>query len=299
MSVNLLVKIFGFVVVAVIVVLAVFLLPAHIQVRSVAPDLPSEVSLRTLLGVPNAPVSVKYITTSTQRLQPNSLSHNSVLIEWASGDLVMLDAGMDEPAALEFGELILAMRDGDMPVVNGTISGLLGEDIKRVKAVGFTHLHIDHTQGLINFCARRGTGATLLQTDYQAKLHNFNTTEGAAIVERSCLEPEIIRSDGLILFDQFPGLGMVPLGGHTPGSTLFVVADDERLLLFPGDTTNNKGDILHDRGKGFMYSYLIVPENTARTSQLRGWLRDLDMNEDMEVVVAHDLQNFEQVLEPF
>ena len=49
------------------------------------------------------------------------------------------------------------------------------------------------------------------------------------------------------------------IGGHTPGSTLFAVADGGRLLLFTGDITNSKADILENRGKGFVYSYLLVP----------------------------------------
>ncbi len=282
-----------------LLIVGALLLPAHIQVRGVEPALPSASEFRSLLAVDDAPVSVRYITTSTQRLVPISLSHNSVVIRWANGDVVMLDAGMDEAAAMDFGDLMLAMMEGEKPIVRGTISGLMGGDIYHVKAVGFTHLHMDHTQGLVNFCARRGAGASLLQTDYQAKLHNFNTTEGAAIAEDSCLEPKTVDGDGLILFDEFPGLAMVPLGGHTPGSTLFAVADGDHLLLFSGDTTNSKADIIHDHGKGFVYSYLIVPENTTRTAQLRSWLRALDQNDDMEVIVAHDLKNFEQVLKPF
>ena len=279
--------------------LLVFLLPAHLQVRKVSPDLPSDESLLALLSVDNAPVRVSYIPTSAQRYEGGLLGHSSVFIEWANGDLVMIDAGMDEPQALEFGELMQSLSGGEEPVVFGTISQLLGEDVSRVKAVGFTHLHIDHTQGLINFCEARGAGALSLQLDYQRELHNFNTEEGGDIVAQSCLRPLDISGAGLVGVDQFPGLAMYPLGGHTPGSTLFVVADGDRLLLFTGDITNSKSDLVNNKGKSAIYSYLLVPENTTRTAQLREWLRKLDNNDDIQVVVSHDIQNMAEVLQPY
>ncbi len=282
-----------------LIALAVLLVPPHIQIRSVGPALPSAAELRSLLSVENAPVGVRYIDTSSQRLASGVLGHSSILVEWANGDIVIIDAGMDKATAMEFGDLMLAMREGDKPIVKGTISQLLGDDVSRVKALAFTHLHIDHSQGVLDFCKARGTGAVALQTIFQRDLHNFNTSEGAAIVEKSCLEQQVIPGEGLIRVERFPGLGIIPLGGHTPGSTLFAVADGERLLLFSGDTTNTKAELLQDRGKGFLYSYLIVPENTARTAELRDWLRKLDGNTDMEVVVSHDLQDMAGTLEVY
>jgi glyoxylase-like metal-dependent hydrolase (beta-lactamase superfamily II) len=279
--------------------LLAFLLPAHLQVRGVEPALPSEQSLRALLEIEHGPVRVSFVATSTQRSDLGVLGHNSVLVEWANGDIVMIDAGMDESAAMDFGKLMEAVLGADKPVINGTISQLLGEDIERVKAVGFTHLHIDHAQGVVNFCEQRGEGAAALQTTCQRDLHNFNTTESAALVATSCLQQKIVEGDGLMSFEQFPGLALYPLGGHTPGSTLFAVADKERLLLFSGDITNSKADLVDDQPKPFLYSYLLVPESTARTAVLRDWLAGLDRQEDIEVVVSHDLRNMETVLKPF
>jgi glyoxylase-like metal-dependent hydrolase (beta-lactamase superfamily II) len=87
----------------------------------------------------------------------------------------------------------------------------------------------------------------------------------------------------------FPGLGVIALGGHTPGSTLFAVAIGDQLWLLSGDISNSKADLLSDTGKGFLYSYLLVPENTARNDVLRPWLGELDAEEDMIVIVSHDL----------
>lgn len=292
-------KIFFGVFLILVALLAMFLVPQHLQIRQVAPPLPSAQELRALLEIPNSPSAVRFMTTSTQLGGVGLLSHNSVLIEWSNGDMVMIDAGMDEAGAIDFGELLKSMGPAEDVVVVGTVGQILGADISRVKAVGFTHLHIDHTQGVEKFCEDRGAGAVALQTRYQHDLQNFNTEEGAAIIAQSCLTQEVREGDGLIKFDRFPGLAMYPLGGHTPGSTLFAVADGDRLLLFSGDITNNKADILQDKGKGFLYSYVLVPENTSRTADLRDWLRALNQQNDIEVVVSHDLTDMKAVLQPY
>lgn len=279
--------------------LLVFLMPAHLQVRKVEPALPSVESLRGLLHLENTPARVSFVASSSQQTDSFVLGHSSVLVEWSNGDIVMIDAGMDETAAIEFGKLIQSVMGGGEPEVHGTIASLLGERIMQVKAVGFTHLHIDHTQGILNFCATRGEGVRLLQSSYQRDLHNFNTTEGAELVSESCLEPTRSEGSGLISFDQYPGLAMYPLGGHTPGSTLFAVADGDRLLLFSGDITNSKADLIEDRPKPLVYSYLMVPENTKRTALLRDWLGELDDHDDIEVVVSHDVDNMRAVLQAF
>ncbi len=277
-----------------LLVAGAFLLPAHLQVRGVAPPLPSDAQLRALLASENGPVSVRFVNTSTQKLpEGRRLGHAVFLIEWANGNLFMIDAGMDRAQALEFGRLMETALGAEEAVPLGSIAELLGDDIKRVVGVGFTHLHIDHTQGVIPFCEARGSGARVYQTSWQAELHNFNTEEGASIVAQSCLVAGELNGAGVLTIDGMPGLGIVGLGGHTPGSTLFAIAAKNRLWLISGDTTNTKAELLSNTGKGFAYSYLLVPENTARTQALRLWFARLDANDDMTVVVPHDIGDIE------
>jgi glyoxylase-like metal-dependent hydrolase (beta-lactamase superfamily II) len=285
-----------------IVVLAFLLIPAHIQVRSVTPDLPTQDDLLALRSN-QAPVNVSYVLTSSQPLRLGQISHISVLVEWANGDLFMIDTGMSEEQASDFGSLLKKMDSsaGEVTIV-GTISSLLGAKIKDVKGVGFTHLHIDHTQGLENFCQARGPGALVLQTPSQKTLHNFNTTEGAAIIEDSCLEDEALLSStggALLVSERFPGVAAFQLGGHTPGSTLWAVALGEKVLLFSGDITNDKSSIEHNKAKSLIYSYLFVPENTKRTTELRKWLKELDQSNEFSVIVSHDLNNTQTHLHKF
>lgn len=286
---NLFLKLLGGGFLICLLLVAIRFVPPHLQVRSVEPALPDDAEIRSLLSVENGPVRLRYVNTSSQRLPQGELGHTVFLAEWANGDLFMIDTGMDRATAVEFGELMELALDAEKAVSHGTIAELLGDDIMRVSGVGYTHLHIDHTQGTVPFCATRGSGAWVFQTTWQSELHNFNTVEGAAIVSDSCLVPGLLGEGRMMAVEGFPGLGVVALGGHTPGSTLFVIAVGGRIWLLSGDITNSKADLLSDTGKGFFYSYVLVPEHSARSGMLRSWLGRLDANRDMTVVVSHDL----------
>jgi glyoxylase-like metal-dependent hydrolase (beta-lactamase superfamily II) len=272
---------------------AFVLVPAHLQVRNVSPALPDRDELRQLLTRSDGPVALRYVNTSTQRLPKTELGHTVFLLEWANGNLFMIDAGMDEPTAIEFGELLETIAGAEPAAFHGTVAEFLGTDVARVTGVGFTHLHIDHAQGVVPLCAVTGSGARLYRTEWQASLHNFNTEQGAELIADSCLDAVTLKGEGLLEIEGFPGLGIAGLGGHTPGSTMFAAAVNGRLWLFSGDTTNSKADLLSDTGKGFLYSYLMVPEDTARTRELRRWFASLDAEADMQVVVSHDLADIE------
>ena len=295
-------RIISSVVVLAIITLMVFLIPAHIQVRGVTPALPSQKEMLALRGV-NGPTKVAYILTSSQQLERGQISHISIVIEWANGQRFLIDTGMSEEEAESFAKLLQKMdASAGQASVYGTVAQLLGPNIEDVAGVGFTHLHIDHTQGIKSFCDQRGKGAVLLQTPNQKDLHNFNTTEGAGLVASSCLTPVEFSSTNngnLYRSNQFPGLAALELGGHTPGSTLWAVALGNKVLLFSGDTTNDKTSIDHDTPKQALYSYFIVPENTKRTAELRQWLRKLDQSEPFSVIVSHDLASTQAHLSEF
>ncbi len=264
--------------------LCVTLAVAHVQVRGSKVAPPTEAALAALKHE-QGPVALYFLNTSEQPLQEYTLTHSVFVLEWADGSLFLIDAGMSESRALDFGELIALIMGGEDPTVHGTLASLLGERRQDVKGIGFTHLHIDHTEGLSTLCDGGRENIQLVQTRWQKEEHNFNTREGAAIVESSCL------FSGGDWKARFPGLGVFPIGGHTPGSTLFAAWIDKQLFLFPGDTTNSKQDILLDRGKGAIYSYLMVPEDTGQTAALREWLKRKDSEPAVRVLVSHDLQD--------
>ena len=270
---------------------AALLVPQHLQTRGIAPRLPATEELLALRDVADGPTRVELLTVASQESPRGTIAHTVVVAHWADGRGFMIDAGMDRGGAAEFAGLLKMLSGAGDGRFHGDVAEQLGPAVRDIEGVAFTHLHIDHTQGLGAFCAARGRGAAVYQTSWQAEEHNLNTTEGAEIVRGSCLDARVLRGEGLIPIDGFPGLAVVPLGGHTPGSTLFAVAVDGRLWLFSGDTTNTKASLLDDVGKGFFYSWVLVPENTARTAELRRWLAELDSREDTTVIVSHDAED--------
>lgn len=269
--------------------LAAFLGPAHLQIRALEPALPTEAELRALANVPGGPTTIRIAQSSSQAGAERVLGHSLVILEWANGRRFMIDAAMDQQASEEFGELVAKMSPGMGPVnYHGNVAELLGAELSTVHGVGFTHLHADHVQGIDAFCAARGPGARSYQTVAQATRHNLHTKESAEQLALSCLEPTVLDGDGLLRISDFPGLGIVSLGGHTPGSTLFAAHIDGTLWLMSGDISNVKSKLMSNTGKGWLYSTLFVPENTSRTEELRLWLSALDRQANTEVIVAHD-----------
>jgi glyoxylase-like metal-dependent hydrolase (beta-lactamase superfamily II) len=283
-------RIFLGIVLLAVVALAVRLVPAHLQIRRVAPKLPSAAELRTLLAAPGGPQSLRWINTSSQPLARGVIAHSVFLAEWPDGGLFEVDAGMDAPAAIAFGELLGWMSGGGAVTPHGTVPEQIGDAVKRVRGLGFTHLHTDHTQGIAALCAAGpAPGARVYQGRPQATLRDPNTREGAAAVAGSCFEPVVAGDEGLLTPAELPGMALVPLGGHTACSTLFAFAVNGHLWLLSGDITNTRENLLTNTGKGFVYSGLLVPEDTRRTEELRRWLAALDAEPDISVVVSHDL----------
>jgi glyoxylase-like metal-dependent hydrolase (beta-lactamase superfamily II) len=273
-----------------LIVIAVRDVPAHLQVRRVHPKLPSAAELRTLLAASGGPQSLRWANTSSQPLARGVIGHPVFLAQWPDGRLFEVDSGMDAPAAIRFGKLLRWMAGGGAVTPHGTVPDQIGDAVHRVAGIGFTHLHIDHTEGVRALCAASvARGARVFEGRPQATLRDPNTQEGGAIVDDSCFEKVVVGDEGLLPIEGFPGMALVPIGGHTACSTMFAFAVSGHLWVLSGDTTNTRESLLQNRGKGFLYSGILVPEDTARTAELRRYFAALDAEDDITVVVSHDL----------
>lgn len=279
--------------VAAISVGAIVLLPAHKQIREVAITIPTlaEVDAGLATDLPG-PVSVSYLNTARQQGPGLDLSHTVVLLRWADGRLFLIDTGMDREAAVAFGAPLELLMGAGAVQSFGAVDAQMGDAVQAVRGIGFTHLHVDHTSGVTAICQAQGEPATIFQTPYQSSLQNLHTEAGQQRVESSACRREILASGTVLPVPGFPGLVAVPAGGHTPGSTVFVARVGAQTWLFSGDLTNSLREIVEDRDKGLIYSYLLVPENVALLARWRQWLRTADADVDMRVIVAHDLRSY-------
>jgi glyoxylase-like metal-dependent hydrolase (beta-lactamase superfamily II) len=260
----------GVVLLLVVLVLAGFLIEAHVEVRGVAPPLPEPGEILSALAVPDAPVRLRYVNTATQ----DPIAHPAFLLEWADGRGLLIDAGMDRESAIEFGRLI-EWALGSPPVEpHGSLPEQMGAAAGRIRAIAFTHLHTDHTAGILSLCQGREAPLLVFQTAFQVERVNYTTRPGLAHVEQaSCAEPLRVA---------------FAAGGHTPGSTIFFARVQDRIWVHAGDITNFRENLLLDRPKPWAYSYLITPEARGRLAQLRPWLAGLDQIDAWSVVVSHD-----------
>lgn len=278
---------FGLLVVGVIA-LTILLLPAHLQIRSIAPEPPTKAELEALMSAPERPVAISYFVTSDQVTEGNLLGHTTFVIEWEDGRTLLIDAGMSEDKAREFADRIAMLTGGDPATVHGTAASILGDEIGRVAGIGFTHLHEDHVQGLEGICGAAGQPIAIVQTRDQATEHNYLTAPQASAIEHSACATPLVLAPDTRTTSEFPGIGIYPLAGHTPGSTLFAIPVGDRLWLLIGDISNSREALIENQPKGILYSYLFVPEDEDRLEQLRLLLTEFDEDERITAIVSHD-----------
>ena len=261
------------------------LVAAHLQIRGVAPPIPSVDEIAALRPGGDGPLRVSFVNTATQ----GPIGHPAFLLEWADGRSFLIDAGMDRAGAEAFGEPFELL--GSDPIdVHGSVAEQLGARAGRIAGVAFTHLHVDHTGGLSTLCRGGGHRLPVFQTRWQREELNFGTRPGSADLDAApCTERVLLEGGGAVPVPGFPGLFAIAGGGHTPGSTIYAVVLPERTWILAGDVTNAFASIENDEPKPLIYRLLIVPEDPERLQALRHWLRTLEERAHVTVVVSHDL----------
>jgi glyoxylase-like metal-dependent hydrolase (beta-lactamase superfamily II) len=224
---------------------------------------------------------------------PYVMGHVAFAIEWADGRIFLVDAGMDREAALAFGAPIERLSGADPIEPRRSVAEALGSAARRVTGIGFTHLHTDHTSGVAALCAATDRRIRLVQGRLQTERTNYTTRGGAAqLAAAPCLAREVLDGSGVVGVPGFPGLALVPAGGHTPCSQLFVAhvrdGDALRTWLFAGDVVNQIDGALREVPKPGLYSLVVVPEAPARLAALRALLREAAARPGTGLLVSHD-----------
>ncbi|NQZ97918.1 MAG: MBL fold metallo-hydrolase [Myxococcales bacterium] len=273
-----------------IAVLGSFLLHAHWQVRTIDMALPSREALASLVDIADAPIDIRYLNTGKQENPAGTpMAYPVFVLEWADGRRFAIDAGMDAKRARDFGKPIEFALGFDPMEPLGSVGRQLGTALGSVAGIAFTHLHVDHTQGIASLCPPGARPLRVFQTPTQADVGNYMTNPGKAQLEdAACARIERLAGGPLFEIPGFPGLVAIEAGGHTPGSTVFATHVQGTTWLFSGDITNFRDAMLEDRPKERIYSLFITPEAPARLSKLRRWLAALDADPRIDVVVSHD-----------
>jgi len=289
------------------------LVPAHVQIRQVAPPLPRVDQLAaagTGLPADSLPVAVWTLHTAHQAMprsavlaqtfdprpdRPYRMAHPAFAIEWPDGRLFLVDLGMRPEVAVGFGAPIEAISGGAPIEPVQDVARGLGDAVARVAGVGVTHLHQDHVDGVEALCAARGDAepVPLVRGPGQAERVNFTTRAGRDQLARAaCLTPRTLEPGALIPVPDFPGLYLVEGAGHTPGSQWWVArvgrGAEQRVWVWVGDVANHIAGVVENIPKPALYRWLVVPEAPDRLEQLRTLAAGAQARPGVQVLVSHD-----------
>ena len=257
-------------------------------------DLPTKVSVIETARQTTPRSAVLDPGTDPRPQAPYVMTHPSFVLEWADGRLLLIDTGLTQAGAADFGRP-LEQLVGAAPIEPLKATAVaLGDAIKRVKGIVFTHLHIDHVDGLRDICARLSTPVKVFMTSGQLDTWTLFTAEGKELVEHGgCTDRVRIGGAKLMALDGFPGVAVIAAAGHTPGSQIVAAAVRDasgtvKRYLFSGDVTNTIDGVRGDLSKPLLYRLILVPEDDDRLGELRRYLRVMEKDQDMVIVPSHD-----------
>lgn len=284
---------------------------AHTSIQRERAPLPARMIV-TLAGATftDLPVRLSLINTASQAMprsavldpskdpkpnEPYVMSHPAFAVEWADGRILLIDVGMTRQGAIDFGRPLEWLAGASPIEPLGSTAEQLGDARQRVQGVVFTHLHLDHVGGITELCEGLDHPLRVFMTDAQAERPNFTTRPGLKLLRKaSCVHEERLEQKRLMPIPGFDGVFVMAAGGHTPGSqiistvVLASAAEGGRGYVFTGDIVNNIDGINDNIPKPFLYSLLIVPEDSERLAELRRFLKDLRNGNNFQLLVSHD-----------
>jgi glyoxylase-like metal-dependent hydrolase (beta-lactamase superfamily II) len=309
-------KVVGVVVLMAVAVVAGGLAWLHWSIQLARDPLPMLPDVLALEASSDLPVKLSVIETSQQQTPragvidpagdphkdaPFLMTHPAFVLEWADGRILLVDTGMTHDGSVKFGVPLEQFFHAGPAIALTSTAAALGDAAARVQGIVFTHLHIDHTDGLRELCPRIGHPVKIFMTARQQEAWTPFTAEGRDLVMHApCGDRVRLGGAALMPLDGFPGVGIVSVGGHTPESTAIFAAvrgADGTLVrwVFTGDVTNTIDGMRGDVSKPLFYRLLIVPEDEERLGELRRWFSALERDDGFRVVVSHDQQHLHEL----
>jgi len=308
----------GLVLVVAIIIVAGLLLGLNMlrvtqqQIDGLNPELPTYQEIMAAAREADLPTSIHILNTASQsiarhlildaELDPASsgnveLAFPAFVLTWANGHRFVVDGGLSATEADRFGRQLQWLGDGfhsEPMVYHRSLSASLYP--VSVKGLGLTHLHPDHTTGFDDLCAA-GARYTTYQSIEQFTGQNYSTFRGDdELAAMTCSIRLVLAQQETLLRDiqGFPGLYVVHVAGHTPGSQVFIAHVRQpagvKTYIIGGDIANHGDAVTFNIGKPSWYSRWVISENIAQLERLRRWLKSLSDRNQIQVLLSHDLQ---------
>jgi glyoxylase-like metal-dependent hydrolase (beta-lactamase superfamily II) len=150
------------------------------------------------------------------------------------GGTYLVDAGLGNHQNARMNKLFSLRGDGT-PLASLERLGVAPEE---VDAVLFTHLHVDHLGGAVN-----GEGTIFPRAAYVAQKGEWETATRTNALTRgaySRADLERVEESGRLRLvegdaEPYPGIRLVPTGGHTRFHQMVLVGEGEETVMLPGD----------------------------------------------------------------
>jgi glyoxylase-like metal-dependent hydrolase (beta-lactamase superfamily II) len=190
---------------------------------------------------------------------PVELSVNAYLLK-LNGKLILIDAGTANAYGPSLGHLTEALNR-------------VGYKPEQIDAVLITHMHIDHTGGLMNGTRLAFPNATVYVSQPEADfwLSEKNKDSAPAGMRPYFQQAEstvgpYLKAGKLKIFsynnELFPGLMPIASPGHTPGHSFYKLISEGQTLLFCGDLFH--AGAIQFKDPGVTIAYDVNPVQAAR-----------------------------------
>lgn len=270
--------------------------PVTIPAGAALPPASAPAGLRFALIRTGEATTLEALVVSGGRLTtPVGIVHTAVLVEHPQGRF-LFDSGLGTEVDAQFGDEMPAWAKPlfKYEQLAPAVRQLAAAGIAAPERILLSHAHWDHASGLADFpqaevwlpeaeraAAAAGQPPAFLPSQLHrrdTRWHPFAFTGGAYAGFDASLD---LFGDGSCV--------LLPLPGHTPGSTgLLLSLPDGRRYFFVGDTVWNRLGLDRPSPK-FSLSSLIVDRDRAATWQAVLKIRALrDANPGLVVVPAHD-----------
>jgi glyoxylase-like metal-dependent hydrolase (beta-lactamase superfamily II) len=228
---------------------------------------------------------------------PYVMTHPLFWFTHADGTVLLVDAGLRPAEAASFGRS-QEWVGADAPRCDpGALTRIPAEAIR---AGVFSHLHVDHLDGLNALCAPGRPVPIRLSPEQESSEERFEA-RGRALLDELETEGCVVRQPFALVgsgleapeVGGFRGIHRVAVPGHTPGSQLIVAfvsagGPEPRAIVIAGDVVNHRFGYRHDRPKPWWYRKLLVREDDEQQASNRRLLARLEQ-EGFEIWVNHHL----------
>lgn len=228
------------------------------------------------------PTGLEYATVASRLVPGAALAAGTGLRQVWTGVIVWRIAAPDGAIVIDSGFSRADAKERGFTHYDKRAEKLVGQWMDGAKLIVFTHEHIDHVGGFLDYSGFDAVAGKAIVSPELARGMTalWRENAGRLPAPRKLAAIEAIA----------PGVVLIQTPGHTPGSQMiYVQLQNGREYLFAGDTGSLAANIIRATPRSRLLTDWLVQEDRVATI---GWLKGLDdlreKNESLVVLPSHD-----------